>query len=226
MRSKISLYIYIIEVLLLILISCNKDDKSTSPVKDVEGNSYKTVRIGNQVWTAENLKTTKYNDGTDIPLITDTTAWRNLTTPGYCWYNNEESKYKDTYGALYNAFTIKSGDLCPAGWHVPTMDEIQQLREFLVDTLNGGGNLKEAGTAHWLTPNTGADNSSGFTALAAGIRYFEGTYSSILDFTGIWSASEVDSNEEWYLSLYYDDAIVNMNHTSRNQGLSVRCVKD
>jgi len=227
MKSKILSCTIILGALLILAISCKKkDDKPPDPVADIEGNTYKTVKIDTLVWMAENLKTTRYNDGTEIPLVTNTEAWGKLTTPGYCWYNNDEAAYKDPYGALYNGPTVSTGKLCPTGWHVPTREEWQQLRVFLNDTITGGGKMKEAGTTHWLTPNKGADNSSGFTALAAGIRYFEGSFSSVLYSTCIWSATEIDSNDEWYLSLYFGDAIIKINHSSKKHGFSVRCLKD
>lgn len=227
MKSKISSYTLVFGALVILTISCSKkEDKPPDPVADIDGNTYKTVKTGTQVWMAENLKTTRYNDGTDIPLITNATSWGNLTTPGYCWYNNDEATYKDTYGALYNGYTVISGKLCPTGWHVPEKEEWQQLRVFLNDTITGGGKMKEAGTTHWLTPNKGADNSSGFTALPAGIRYFEGLFSSVLYYTSFWSATEIGSNDEWYLSLYFGDANVNINHRTKKHGFSVRCLKD
>jgi len=226
MIKKCSNYNLILVVLIVFFISCSKKDKPPEPVTDIEGNIYKTVRIGTQIWMAENLKTTRFNDGTSIPLITNDIAWGNLTTPGYCWYKNDEGTYKDPYGALYNGYTVIPGILCPTGWHLPGMDEWQQLRDFLVDTTKGGGKLKEAGTIHWLSPNKGADNSTGFSALAAGIRYFEGSFSSFSYFTSFWSSTETGTNDQWYLSLYYGNAIVSMNHRSKNQGFSVRCIKD
>jgi uncharacterized protein (TIGR02145 family) len=227
MKSKILSNTLILVALVILVISCKKkNDKPLILVTDIEGNTYKTVKIDTQVWMAENLRTTRYNDGTEIPLVTNTEAWGNLTTPGYCWYNNDEVAYKDPYGALYNGHTVSTGKLCPTGWHVPTQEEWQRLRVFLNDTITGGGKMKEAGTTHWLTPNKGADNSSGFTALGAGIRYFEGSFSSVLYYTSIWSSTEIGSNDEWYLSLYFGDAIVKINHRSKKHGFSVRCVKD
>jgi len=96
---------------------------SIGTITDIDGNYYTTVTIGTQVWMVENLKTTKYNDGTGIPLVTDNTVWCNLSTPGYCWYNNDETTYKNPYGALYNWHTVHTGKLCPSGWHVPTDSE-------------------------------------------------------------------------------------------------------
>jgi uncharacterized protein (TIGR02145 family) len=175
---------------------------------------------------AENLYTTKFNDGTEIELITDATTWRNISTPSYCWYNNEEAEYKIPFGALYNGFTITSGKLCPAGWHLPDTAEINNLITFYGDSLSSGGKMKETGTTHWRSPNKGADNTSGFTALAAGIRYFDGSFTSVLSFTGFWLTTETDDNDNWYMSLYYGDAVVRLNHKSKNYGFSVRCIRD
>ena len=226
MINKISSCALILGSLIFLAVSCKKEEKLPGSVTDITGNIYKTVKTGTQVWMAENLKTTRFNDGTDIPLVTDSTAWSSLSTPGYCWYNNDESKYKNPYGALYNGYTLSTGKLCPAGWHVPAKEEWQILRDFLGDTIDGGGKMKEAGIKHWFSPNKGADNSSGFTALGAGIRYFEGTYSAVLYFTGFWSDTVIGSDEEWFLNLYYGDAIVNLSLISKNYGFSVRCVKN
>ncbi|MGB4293792.1 MAG: FISUMP domain-containing protein, partial [Bacteroidales bacterium] len=100
-------------------------------MNDVDGNRYKVIMIGNQLWMAENLRTTKYNDGTPIPLVTDNTAWSNLTSPGYCWYDNNSTN-KDTYGALYNWYTVNTGKLCPSGWHVPSDDEWTIMQNYLI----------------------------------------------------------------------------------------------
>ena len=127
-------------------------------VNDVDGNTYNVVAIGTQVWMAENLKTTKYKNGTAIPLITDLTAWMSLTTPGYCWYDA-------TYGALYNFYTLSTGSLCPTGWHIPSDAEWTTLTDYLGGETVAGGKLKETGTAHWTTPNSGATNAFGFKGL-------------------------------------------------------------
>jgi len=111
-------------------------------------------------------------------------------------------------------------------WHVPTVDDWQKLRNFLGDTLGGGGSLKEAGTLHWKEPNTGAVNSTGFNALPGGIRYFEGSFSSIRCFTSFWSSTEYDNAKGWYLSLYYNDTSLLLNKTAKRDGFSIRCIKD
>jgi uncharacterized protein (TIGR02145 family) len=224
---KISTSLLIFGISGILILGCSKkEEKPPAPVTDIDGNTYKTVKIGTQIWMAENLKTTKLNDGSDIPLVTVSQDWKDLITSAYCWYNNDEISNSDPYGALYNCYTVTSGKLCPTGWHIPAIEEMQLLCGFLGDTLKGGGKLKESGTAHWLFPNTGATNSTGFFALPAGIRYFEGSFTAIQHFTGFWSSTEAGSDEASFLSLYYGDATVKINNTSKNQGLSIRCIKN
>lgn len=227
MRNKNSSCTLVLVSIMYIAISCKKDDiKPPDPVKDIEGKIYNTVKIGNQIWMAENLKTSKFNNGTDIPLIANELNWSSLTTPGFCWYNNDATSNKEAYGGLYNGYSVSTNKLCPAGWHVPDRSEWQQLSDFLGDTLQGGGKLKEAGSVHWLPPNTGADNNTGFTALPAGIRYFEGSFASLRNYTCYWSATETGSADEWYIGLYYRDASIIMDHRTKTHGFSVRCIKD
>lgn len=226
MKIKISSFILSAFILVSLIMGCSKKDNPPGPVTDIEGNIYKTVLVGNQVWMAENLRTSTLADGTEIPEVPDPVGWSELASPGLCWYNNDEVANKDSYGALYNYYTVNSGKLCPADWHVPSRDEWLQMRDVLGDTLTGGGKLKEEGTLHWNSPNTGAVNSTGFTALPAGIRYFEGTFNSASFFTSFWSATESDNNNAWYMSLYYSDAAVVILNTSKKDGFSIRCVKD
>ncbi len=213
-----------------LLTGCNKKDPSPLKVIDGEANSYNTVQIGDQLWMAENLKATKFNDGTAIPLVLTDGAWEELSSPAYCWYSNDEISYRNVYGALYNGYAVSSGKLCPAGWHIPSKQEWQQLRAFLGDSSKAGGALKESGTLHWLAPNKGASNSSGFTALGTGFRYNEGTFASLLSYTGIWaetqSGEETKDSDEWFAGLYYGNSSFVIDRRSRNQGFSVRCIKD
>lgn len=139
-------------------------------VTDVDGNVYQTIGIGSQFWIAENLKTTKYNDGTSIPLVTDNRDWSLLFTPAYCWYNNDEINNKITYGALYNWYTLNTGKLCPSGWHVPNNTEWAVLASYLGGPEVAGGKMKVPGTDYWNSPNTGATNSSGFSAFPGGLH--------------------------------------------------------
>jgi len=225
MGRRGSFYKLIIAALAISCISCSKSEKAPDPVADFEGNSYKTVKIGTQIWTAENLRSTFYNDGTEIALATDDETWSHLNTPAYSWYNNDEDTYRNTYGALYNGYTIGTGKLCPTGWHIPDIDDWNILRVFLGDSPKIGGKLKETGTDHWAAPNKGADNSSGFKAVGAGFRYFEGEFSSIGYFTCIWIATEDEHNLS-YLSLNYNDSTATISQRSKRHGFSVRCVKD
>lgn len=194
-------------------------------LQDIDGNIYNTVTIGTQVWMKENLKVTSFNDGTPIPLITDNTEWRILSSPGYCWYKNDEAAYAGTYGALYNWYTV-SNNLCPVGWHVPSDKEWTTLTDFLVDEKVAGGKLKETGTTHWLSPNTGATNETDFTALPGGYCNFNGEYNFISSYGYWWSATQVNSTYSWPRSIPYSNITVDRLPNDKRNGMSVRCVKD
>jgi uncharacterized protein (TIGR02145 family) len=195
-------------------------------VTDSDGNVYPVVQIGTQVWMAENLKTTKYNDSADIPLITNSTEWYDFLTPGYCWYNNDEAGYKNTYGALYNWKTVNTGKLCPTGWHVPTDSEWTTLTDCLGGTTIAGMKLKEVGTTHWDSPNTGATNESRFTALPGGYRGRYGTFNDIGYYGHWWSSSEYTMARAYFRYLSYNSAGIIRYYHSKRLGLSVRCIRD
>lgn len=149
----------------------------TRSILYIDGDVYRTDTIGSQVWMVENLKTTKYNDGSSIPNVTDNTTWNGLNTGAYCWYNSDISN-KKPYGALYNWYTLNTGKLAPYGWHVPTDVEWESLIDHLGGESVAGGKLKESGTTHWQTPNIGATNESGFTAVPGGFRSQDGIISN------------------------------------------------
>jgi len=195
-------------------------------VTDIDGNVYHIITIGTQVWIVENLKTTKFNDGTVIPIVTDNTAWSNLTTPGYCWYNNDAATYKDPYGALYNGYAVHTGKLAPSGWHVPTRTEWTTLINYLGGEGLAGGKIKEADTVHWNSPNAGATNESGFTALPGGSRK-SGTFNYIGQGCYLWSTTEYVPKDYWYCSLSFQlwGAYLN-NGGWTGDGYSVRCVRN
>ena len=195
-------------------------------VADVDDNTYTTVTIGTQIWMAENLKTTKFNDGTDIPLVTDNTSWINLSTPAYCWFNNNQTSYKSTYGALYNWFTVNSGRLCPAGWHVPTDTDWTMLSTFLGGENIAGGKLKETGTIHWKSPNAGATNESGFTGLPGGNRTANAIFYDVGNFGYWWSSTESDGISSLLRYLNYNYSTFNNVSYDKRSGFSVRCLKD
>lgn len=195
-------------------------------VTDIDGNVYHTIKIGTQVWMVENLKVTKYNDGTPIPLASDSSAWSNQTTPGYCWYKNDAPTNKNTYGALYNWSTVKTGKLCPSGWHVANNDDWATLIGYLGGESVAGHKLNESGSAHWQRPNAGATNESGFTALPGGCRSNDGTFSYIGYYGYWWSHNEYDTYSACFINMYYCNGYAYQFHCNKNGGCSVRCLKD
>ncbi len=200
-------------------------------ITDVDGNIYKTVTIGTQCWMQGNLKTTKYSDGTSIPNVTDAAAWRVLTTSAYCWYRNDGLTYKDTYGALYNWYTVdRARNVCPTGWHVPSDAEWTTLTTFLGGEISAGGKLKEAGSSHWLSVNVGATNESGFTALPAGYNDYDGVFYNI-NMTGAWWSSTENPSPGSTTSasdrvIGFDGNYVFRSFNLKRNGFSVRCLKD
>ena len=158
-----------------------------------------------------------------------------LTSPGYCWYNNDASTYKDTYGALYNWYTANNSKLCPIGWHVPTDTEWAILTDYLGGPDMAGGKMKEIGISHWESPNTGATNESGFTALPGGFRNLLGTFNDVKR-NGTWhSATEIRDTihveprpykHSWSRVVYFDANIVGRGDNYITGGFSIRCIKD
>jgi len=198
---------------------------SGTTVTDIDGNVYNTVTIGTQVWMKENLKVTKYRNGTAIGTTTGDISGE--TSPKYQWaYDGNESNVS-TYGRLYTWYAATdSRGLCPTGWHVPTDSEWTTLTDYLGGGSVAGGKMKEAGTTHWSSPNTSADNSSGFTALPGGSRNYGGTFYSIGFGGSWWSATEYDTANAWDRFLYYYGSYANRNYFGKNYGFSVRCVRD
>jgi uncharacterized protein (TIGR02145 family) len=222
---------------LFAFVACKKDKPAAETVTDIDGNVYKTVKIGTQTWMAENLKTTRFNDGTAIPNVTDNIAWQNAVTPAYCWYNNTKAG-NEKNGILYNGYTAQNMKLAPIGWHVPTKAEWETLINYLIangynfDGTTTGNKIAKslASTTNWeignnlgAVGNTIADNNkSGFSALPAGLRtdlfYQINTRTTFWfrDFTPIANAYRINYNNPDLLTVgvpeYY--------------GYSVRCVKD
>lgn len=201
-------------------------------VTDIDGNVYTIVVIGSQSWLGQNLKTTRYNDGTPIPLQTSASVWDTLTSHAYCWYDNNAA-YKEPYGALYNWHVTNAAgnggkNPCPVGWHVPHDDEWTALTDYLGGTAVAGGKLKEAGTAHWLPPNSGATNETGFTALPGGFR---GTAASFVQMgaQGNWWTSyghPTFGSSAYYRSMASHVASVYRGHIGKTFGMSIRCIMD
>jgi uncharacterized protein (TIGR02145 family) len=208
-------------------------------IKDMDGNSYKTVKIGNQVWTSENWRSTKYKDGTSIPLIADANIWKNLITPGYCWYNNGTS---NAYGALYNWYAVSTGKLAPAGWHVPSAAEWDTLQNYLTahgynwDSSVMINKVAQSMAAQQDWPvsliagcigyNLSKNNRSGFSALPGGYR-MGSTFDSFGIFGYWWTSTQTGtSSTASCRGLHYNaDYLGNANH-ALTDGYSVRLVKD
>ena len=207
---------------------------SSAPLlTDIDGNTYNTVYIGNQLWMAENLKTTKYADGTGITQV-NSENWNivNINTDYYSWYNNDENN-KDIYGALYSwgaAMKKESSSslnpsgvqgVCPTGWHLPSNDEWVELRNYIG---GNGGKLKETGTLHWLSPNNEATNETGFSALPGGWRFVDGAFAELHNVGWWWSSTEWSTNYSGYWSVVSYNASYTSGNYYKHIGLSVRCV--
>ncbi len=194
-------------------------------VKDFDGNFYPTIIIGKQIWIAENLKTTKLNDGTVIPLATDDKKWSELKVSGYCWYNNDITN-KDVYGALYNWYSVNTKKLCPKGWHVPNITEWNDLLAYLGDINFAADKLKEAGSDHWVG-NVTATNESDFTALPGGMRQGDGSFPIFGSSYAVWwSSTEFDAITSWNRGMINSSRKVYKGHENKRNGFSVRCIKD
>lgn len=200
-------------------------------VSDVDGNIYQIREIGQQSWLTDNLKVTHYRNGDEIPNITGDTPWSGLSTGAYCWYSNDIS-WKDSYGALYNWFAVvDSRELCPAGWHIPSNSEWITLTNHLLGTNVAGGKMKMTRTepnAHprWDSPNTGATNESGFSGLPGGHRDSYGTSSQIGRYGDFWSSTTESPANAYVRTLSYSTGGVGEGSYDKNDGYSVRCVKD
>src|ERR1035437_5003503 len=195
-------------------------------VCDIDGNVYHTVKIGTQIWMVENLKTTIYNDGSPISLITDYSQWTNSLIGGYTWYNNDISNYKTPYGALYNWYAVNTGKLAPIGWHIPSQADINTLTVYLGGYSVAGSKLKESGNTHWYSANTDATNISGFTALPGGYRSCESGAFHNSGYWGVyWSSTEALANGGRFM-MEDTSKVFDYNSDRKGCGFSVRCIKD
>jgi uncharacterized protein (TIGR02145 family) len=196
-------------------------DTEITSVTDYDGNVYPVVKIFNQYWMAENLKTTRLNDGTPITLASD--HWFFDKQPSRCFYNNDGASFRDTYGMLYNMYAAYTGKLCPVGWHVPKQSDWNTLSGYLTGHL-AGGKLKETGTENWSSPNTGADNSTGFTARPGGQINQDGTFSGLGNYGRWW----IDNSPAGAIiaEIRYDSQALYWNGSGIYFGHSVRCIKD
>jgi len=207
-----------------------------TPVTDIDGNVYITVKIGTQVWMAENLKTTKYNDGSLIPNVIESDEWKALGTDAYCWANNDEKTNKPLYGALYNWFVAETEKICPSGWRVPSDEDFINLELTLglpQDEINIWGwrgtdqGQQMKNTSGWL-PNENGNNNSGFTALPGGYRYYStGGFEAIGTVGYFWSSTEpMDPSTAFYRRLDGVENRIHRSATLKQAGKSIRCIKD
>jgi uncharacterized protein (TIGR02145 family) len=197
-------------------------------VTDFDGNVYNTVTIGTQLWLKENLKVTHYNNGVPVPNVADNTSWAAATMGARCYYNNDSVAYDSIYGPLYNWYIVDNiNNICPSGWHVPTNAEWQTAEAYLGGSAIAGGKMKEAGTLHWVSPNTGATNSSGFTGLPGGMRDPINQDFRTIGENGLWWTSTADNaSVAWSTYMWYLFAGIDHNPGSKKYGFSIRCVKD
>ena len=205
----------------------------TSPVTDFDGNVYKTVKIGNQLWMAENLKVTHYRNGNTIPNVTSHRQWDRISTGAFCSYNNDDANIA-TYGRLYNWFAIKdTRGLAPSGWHIPSDAEWQILVDYLGGNDIAGGKMK-TGTSHWQGPINFADNESGLSALPGGRRIPEhymgkGNFGQLGRWAQFWTSTQSNQYENGAISWFlYNHAMhaIQWDGFSKTFGFSVRCIKD
>src|SRR5690554_2300197 len=204
-----------------------------------DGNEYNWVQIGDQVWMAENLaylpSVNRVADGSEDA------AGSYYSVYGYDGTNVADAKATDnyaTYGVLYNWTAAMDGEassttnpsgiqgVCPAGWHLPSDAEWTELTDYLGGTSVAGGKLKETGTTHWASPNTGATNETGFTALPGGERYYDGAFYNIGYYGSWWSATELSATYAWYRSMDYDSSNVYRGDHNKEVGFAVRCLCD
>jgi uncharacterized protein (TIGR02145 family) len=202
-------------------------------ITDVDGNSYPTIvtNCNNQTWMQKNLNVSHYRNGDVIPQVTNPGQWRTLTSGAWCYYN-DDSANGPIYGKLYNWYAVNDPrGLAPQGWHIPTNQEWTALTDCLGGESNAGGKMKGTGTTYWLTPNYGATNSSGFTALPIGFRWWQNGYFSGYSNSGstFWSSTQYDNDNGWQRGLNYNTTEVyssNSNNYNKKCGLSIRCLKD
>jgi uncharacterized protein (TIGR02145 family) len=202
-------------------------DGTQEVVQDIDGNQYRSVRIGAQVWMAENLRVTHYRNGDALAKLTDSTRWASSGEGAYCAMLNNENWVRD-YGRLYNLYAaVDSRGLAPEGWHIPSDAEWQYLIDYLGGDAMAGAVMMEAGYRHWAYPNTVATNTSGFTALPGGYRNgnlgsFHGAYMSAY----FWSSTKAATGGYWYRNLAIERESVIRDTAVQRNGFSLRCVKN
>jgi uncharacterized protein (TIGR02145 family) len=233
-KIALNYYFFMLIGLAFTLTACENDKNEEEPadpnkgtVQDVQGNSYPTIKIGDQWWMAENLNTTKFRTGEDIPEVAGEGEWVSLGNAAYCNPDNDTAN-AEVYGRLYNWHAATDGrKICPTGWHVPNDNDWATLTEFLGGNDVAGGKLKQTGTELWSSPNADATNESGFNAIPGGVR--TGTSG---DFAGMgtnaswWSVTQHNDDNAFTWGITSVNGIMAKYFLDKNNGLSIRCVKD
>ena len=266
-NKRIGFLLSLVVVITWLLVNCSQEENNTTDqnndpilinnkpdtgtMSDPDGNTYKTITIGSQTWMKENLKTTKYSDSTAIPKVTDDSVWSTLTTPAYCWYNNDSVTYKNSCGALYNWYVVSSEKLCPEGWHVPSDNEWIFLENYLIacgfnfdgsrtgDRYSNNKIAKSmADTLYWVASSCyGAvgnsdfpdkRNATDFSALPRGCRAAFGQFMDFGEWSYWWTSTESEGDYAWFRYLQKDcPNIMRYNQIdTKNNGFPVRCMKD
>jgi uncharacterized protein (TIGR02145 family) len=228
----------VIGLLINLTYSCKKDDATkkqstqdgetiitTDPITDIDGNIYKTIQIGNQLWMASNLNVSHYKNGESLPNISDKTVWDTLSTGAYCYYSNQDS-YSSIYGKLYNFYTVvDERNICPDGWHVPSDAEWTTLIDFLGDSI-AGPKLMDTNSNLWVATIITTKQNTGFNALPAGFRFFNNQFSGMGYSAFFWSSTDRSYNTAWFRLVKSDAENVVRDFAHHNLGYSVRCLKD
>lgn len=214
---------------------------TNQPLSDIDGNSYNTITIGSQTWTSRNLATTRFSDGTEIPLVDTDSTWAGLQSPGLCWYNNDESQSEGNFGALYNWYAADRGNLCPSGYHVPTYEEWIALMIFLDGSqfyfTAGSMGLTLASVSAWTYSSVRTSignndypeyrNSAGFSILAAGVRdAARQIFSSRGEYSAFWTSSDESTQNAMIRDFMYDQVFSGQTFAKKTNGYSIRCLKD
>lgn len=230
-------------LVLILFAGCAKEKPESiepgEPVTDIEGNVYRTVKIGDQIWMAENLAVTRYRNGDAIPGVTELEEWVALENGAWSEYDNDPEKGK-VYGKLYNWYAVNDPrGLAPEGWRVPTEEDWRKLEqhlgmkqeeigevEFRGNEQNVGGKLKKTGTENWKEPNTGATNETGFSAVAGGYRDNDGPFNFFGRYASFWTDTEAENGRVWFRGLTTSETGVYRFSFNRKCGFSVRCIKE
>lgn len=216
-----SLRLSLVLLIFSVLISCNKE----MSVSDIDGNSYKIIKIGKQIWMAENLKTTKFNDGEPIQNITKNTNWKKTKKAAYSAYNNNEAAHKE-YGFLYNHHCIEnSKNIAPKGWRIPNEEDIRILEEYVKSNTKAGIYLKEKGNQHWLISSNTDNKSSGFNMLPSGYRDEEGNFYMLKSNGYFWTENASVELYHWSNRIFQAFADVRRDSIYKQYGFSIRCIK-